>query len=182
MMDEQVGFNVTEEVEVGDLSDVKETRALTPQAQNVKVRIAKASTQETKDKDIKSLKLELRIVDGIPVHNEETGEAELKYINKPVFTGLIDLIYWADTTVKGRSGKNWWKNKQHLVGLKKFCQALVIDLAMVKINDDFLETLLERELLIDIGHEEETQLNPETGDRVKLGTFRERIKSFKKLS
>lgn len=180
MMDEQIGFNVTEEVQVGDLSDVKETRVLTPQAQNVRVRITKASTQENKDKDIRSLRLELRIVDGIPVHNQESGEAEMKYQNKPVFTGIMDLIYWADVSVKGRSAKQWWKSSQHLVGLKKFCQALDIDLKSVKVNDDFLETLLDRELLIDIGHEEETQLNQETGERVKLGTFRERIKAFKK--
>lgn len=180
MVEENVPFEVTDEVTVEDLSTVTEQRSITPASSNVKVRISKAASMESKDKDIKSLKLELRIVDGIEVMDKETGEAKMAYINKPLFTGIMDLVYWADTTVKGRSEKNWWKNKQHLVGLKKFCQALDIDIASIKVNDNFLTELLGKELLVDIQHEEDTAIDA-SGDRVKLGTFRERVRNFKKV-
>ena len=175
-----VPFDVGGEDIVGDLTEVKELRQIMPVCQNLKVRIAAASAQETKDKDIKSLKLQLRVVDGLEVTNPTTGETSLQYINKPLFTGMMDLVYWADLGVKGRMEKNWWRNRQHLVGLKKFLVALGLDLSNVKINDAFFETLLGRELLIDLKHEEDSSTDPQTGERVKLGTYRERISTWKK--
>lgn len=186
MSEENVPFEVTEQIEVGDLSDVKEQRQLTPVASKVKVRIAKASVQETKDKDIKSLKLELRIVDGIeaPVRDElgnPTGETKMAYQNKPLFTGIMDLVVWADVSVKGRSEKNWWKTKQYLVGFKGFLIAVGSDLKSVKVNDEFLSALIGAEVLVDIQHEEETAKD-EHGETVKLGTYRERLKNFRKVA
>lgn len=174
-------FDVTEPVDVQDLAEVKEERSLTPPAKGVKVRVSKASIQPTKDKDIKSLKVELRIVDGIPMPDKESGEIEMRYQNKPLFTGIMDLVIWADTTVKGRETKPWWQKKQHLVGLKQFCQALEIPLSGLQVNDEFLANLLGKELLIDIAHEEETVVN-EQGEREKTGTYRERLRNWKKVS
>lgn len=180
-MQEETPFSVTEEIIVGDLTDVKETKNILPVSQNVKVRIAKAAVMENKDKDIKSLKLELRIVDGIPVVDQESGETELKYANKPMFTGIMDLVLSANVDVKQRSTKDWWTTKQHQVGLKKFCQALDIDLATLKVNDEFLISLIGRELAVDISHEEETSM-AENGQRIKLGTYREKLRNWKKLA
>lgn len=177
-----VPFEVGGEDVVGDLTEVKELRQIMPVCQNLKVRIDKASAQETKDKDIKSLKLELRVVDGLEVVNPTTGETSLQYINKPLFTGIMDLVYWADLNVKGRMEKNWWRNRQHLVGLKKFLTALGMDLTAVKVNDALFEVLIGRELLIDLKHEEDTSNDPATGARVKLGTYRERISNWKKVA
>ena len=174
MSDDQVGFDVVDEVVVGDLTDVKEQRQVLPVAQRVKVRIAKAGTQATKDKDIKSLKLDLRIVDGILV-----GE-ELKYANKPLFTGLMDLVYWGDLSVKGRSEKTWWTSKQYLIEFKKFCLATGFDIKDVRINDDFFQIITGKEVLVDIQHEEETAVDPTSGERVKLGTFKERLRNWRK--
>jgi len=189
MTEEQVPFDVTEEEVVGDLTQVKEQRSLVPAASNVKMRIAKAGTQINKDKDIKSLKIEVRIVDGIevpvldPETNQPTGESRAMYINKPMFTGFMDLVYFGNPNT--RTGK-WWKTKQHLVQFKKFCDALGFDLKDIKVNDAFLNTIIDAEVLVDIQHEEETAetVDGNTGEktRKKLGTFRERLRNWKRLS
>lgn len=168
-------MEVPEEVIVGDLTDVVETKNILPVAQRVKMVIRKAETQATKAKDIKSLKLELRIVDGIA-----NAEGIPQYVNKPVFTGLMDLVYWGDLSVKGRDQKSWWTTKQYLIEFKKFCKALDLDLKEVKVNEDFLEALKDREICVDVQHEEETALDEATGQRVKLGTFKERLKNWRK--
>jgi hypothetical protein len=178
--EDDVPFNVENETLVGDLTEVKELRQIMPVCQNLKVRIAQAGSQETKDKDIRSLKLQMRVVDGLEVTNPTTGETSLQFINKPLFTGMMDLVYWADLGVKGRMEKNWWRNRQHLVGLKKFLVALGMDLTNFKVNDALFEALLGREILVDIKHEEDTSVDPQTGEKVKLGTYRERIANWKK--
>lgn len=169
-----VPFEIAEEVSVGDLTAVQQS--ITPQAQDVKVRIDKASVDMSKDKALKTLKVSLRVVEGIPVFNQETGENDLKFQNKPLFPGFMDLCIWADPTKKN---SQWYKNKQHLLGFKQFCQALDIDIKDVKVNDEFLMSLIGRELLVSIKHEEETVINA-SGEREKTGTLRERIHNFKK--
>ena len=181
MSEDDVPFNVGEEEAVMDLTEVKEIRQIMPVCQNLKVRINKASATQNKDKDIKSLKLELRVVDGLEVTNPTTGETSLQYINKPLFTGIMDLVYSADMSVKERSTKNWWKNNQHLVGLKKFLTALEIPLSGFKVNDALFETLMGKEVLIDLKHEEETSLDATNGERFKIGTYREKIANWKKV-
>lgn len=170
-----VPFDVVEEISVGDLTAVQQS--ITPQAQDVKVRIDKATVEPSKDKALKTLKTSLRVVDGIPVFNQETGENELKFQNKPLFPGFMDLVIWADPAKKT---SQWYKNKQHLLGLKQFCQALEIDIKDVKINDEFCSSLIGRELLCSIKHEEETTVDATTGERVKTGSLKERIHNFKK--
>jgi hypothetical protein len=169
-MTENVPFEVIDGVEVGDLTSVQ--TQIMPVAQNVKVRVAKATVDQSKDKALKSLKVQLQIVDGIMV-----GE-ELKYVNKPLFPSFMDLCIWADKDVKT---SNWYKEKQHLLGFKQFCQALEINIKeSINVNDEFLAALIGRELLVNITHEEETVVDPESGKRVKIGTLRERIRGFKK--
>lgn len=177
-MSEEVPFDVVEEVVVGDLTEVKEQRSVVPPTQGVKVRIAKAGVQENKDKDIKGLKLETRIVDGIEVLDTESGVTEIKYQNKPLFTNLMDLCFSANPQTRN---SNWWQTKQHLVNFKKFCIALDLPLNGLKVNDEFLQSLLGRELLVDVTHEEEQVLDSTTGKYVGTGTFRERLKNWKKV-
>lgn len=55
-------FDVQDEINVGDLTDVKEDRQLVPVSKAVKVRISKAGIMENKDKDLKGIKAEVRIV------------------------------------------------------------------------------------------------------------------------
>lgn len=173
------GFEVTEETEVQDLTEVKEQRTLVPATKDVKFVIYNASTQASKDKSIKSLKLELQIVDGIEVFNPETQEKEIKFIGRKMFTGFMDLVYWADMTKAGRTDSDWWKNNQHLVGFKQLCMALGISLAGIKVNDKFVTELVGRNVLATITHEEDTAVD-EKGARQKTGVFRERLKFWKK--
>ena len=44
MSDDQVGFDVTDEVVIADMTEVKEQRSVLPVAQRVKMRISKASS------------------------------------------------------------------------------------------------------------------------------------------
>lgn len=179
---DNVPFEVMDNYEVQDLTDVKAEKNLMPVTKNLKVRIDKASTQMNKAKDIYSLKLELRVVDGIEQTNPETGETKVAYINKPLFTGIMDLVYGAkDSSTRDKAGKHWWKNGQHLVEFKNFCKALDISLTGIKINDEFLSNLIGKEVLIDIVHEAETA-NDAEGNRVVTGDFREKIKNFKKVA
>lgn len=176
---EEVGFDVTEEIVVGDLSEVKEQKFIVPATANVKVRIQKASVAVNKDKDVKFLKLELRIAEGIL--NEEGIP---QYVNKPMFTNTGNpaegLVIWADTTVKGRDQKDWWKNRQYQIECVKFLKALDFPIKPApNVTDEFLQSLLGREVLVDIQHEEETAKN-ESGEYVGLGTYKERLRNFKK--
>lgn len=174
-MSEDNPIEVIDEVTVGDLTEVRQE--IMPVAQNVKVRINTASVDVSKDKALKSLKVGLKIVDGIAIQNAQTGDLEFKYQNKSLFPGFMDLCIWADPAVKNSA---WYKNKQHLMGFKQFCQALQIELKDVKVNDEFCSALIGRELLVNIKHEKETVLNQETGKREETGSLRERIGGFKR--
>lgn len=171
----EVPFEVTDEVVVGDLTAVQQ--AITPVAQNILVRIAKATVKTSESKDLKSLSVELKVVEGIPVVNQESGETELKFQNKSLFPGFMDLCVWANPATKNTQ---WYKNQQHLLGFKQFAQALGLEIKDIRINDEFLSTLVGQELRISIKHEEETAINPESGKREKTGLLRERIYGFKK--
>lgn len=177
---------MTEQYDVQDLSEVKADKNLLPPTKNLRVRIEKAATQANNDKDIHSLKLELRIVDGIP-----NNEGVMQYVNKPMFTGIMDLVYGAklDAPNKGRESSKWWKNSQHLVEFKNFCKALDIPLSGIKVNDEFLSDLIGREVLVDVVHEADTVADP-TGavgangkvKKVKTGEFREKLKNWKRAA
>lgn len=176
-----MSFDVTKEYDVQDLTDVKADKSLFPATKGLKVRIQTAGPQTNKDKDIYSIKLELRVVDGIEQTNPETGETKMAYVNKPLFTGLLDLVYGADMSVKDRANNKWWKNNQHLVEFKNFCKALDLPLAGLKINDDFYGDLIGKEILVDVTHEAETA-NDSEGKKVKTGEFREKLRNWKKVS
>lgn len=180
---EAVPFEVNEETLVGDLSDVKEIRQIVPIAQGVKFRIANAKVITDQKRGsvelptLKSLGLELRIVDGIPVQDPDSNEVEMKYKNKPLFTGLMDLCFWADPEVKT---SQWYKNRQHLVGFKKFLQALGFELAGVRVNDAFLSMLKDLEIAADIRHREETAWDETKGEYIAIGTYKEQLVNWRK--
>jgi len=175
-MEDNVPFQVIEEVLVQDLNEVREE--VMPQAQNVLVRIDKATVKVNEAKDLKSLNLELAIVEGIPTVDQTTGEEKLLYAGKKLFPGFMDLCVWANPETRT---SNWFKQKQHLLGFKAFCQALEIDLSAVKVNDEFLTGLLGRELLVNIVHQEDT-VKDEQGKKHKTGKISTRIAGFKKAA
>jgi len=175
----EVPFDVVPEYEVQDLTDVKQERDLFPVTSGLRVRINNAASQTNKDKDIFSLKLDLRPVDGIQVTDPESGETTAKYINKPIFTSIMDLVYGADLSVKDRSSNKWWKNSQHLVEFKNFCTALDIPVKGIKVNDDFFSNLLGKEVLVNVLQEADSKKD-ENGKKVMLGTFSQKLKGWRK--
>lgn len=174
MSNVQEGFEVVDSFEVADLTDVKAEQNLFPVTKDLLVRIDKAATQMNKNKNIYALKLELRTVNETPVADGKVLKA-----NYPIFNSLMDLVYGAKMDVDGRADNRWWKNQQHLVEFKNFCKALDIPLTGIKINDEFLNNLLGREVLVSVMHETEKVAN-EAGDKVPTGNFSQKLKNWKK--
>ena len=168
------GFEVVDQFEVQDLTDVKAEKNLFPVVKDMKVRINKAALQTNKDKDIYALKLELRVVDGIP-----NADGEIGRVNQPIFNSLMDLVYGANTEVKGRDTNKWWKNKQHLVEFKNFVTALGLPLSGIKVNDEFLSNMIGQEVLVSVKHEAETTTDDQ-GNKVKTGDFQQKLYGWKK--
>jgi len=184
MTEEANPIEVTEPVVIEDMTDVKEQRSLMPVTSKLKVRVNNLAIQISKGMDIKWLSGRLDVVDGIESTNQETGMTEMKYINKPIFLNPMDLAIWAapekaDPATNPKSHE-WFKKKQYLVEFKKFLVALGVDVKTPPtINDDWLISLKGRELLVDIQHSEDTAVDQTTGERKKLGTFRERLRNWK---
>lgn len=177
-----VPFEVVDEVVITDLADVKESRPVLPVTPNVLFTINKVSLVEgtlikgeksaSNPVITKSLNIELRLVEGIL--DAESGE--MKYVNFPLFTRLF---VWADLNVKT---SNWWKAKQHLVGFKQLCMALGINLAEVRINDEWLSSLLGRQVRANILVKPEQIKSPETGEYVNVpDSFVNEVKFFKSV-
>ena len=170
----EVPFDVTEEFDVQDLTDVKADKNLFPATKDLLVRVNKASTQMNKNKNIYSLKLELRTVNETPM-----ADGKVIKVDYPIHTSIMDLVYGADMGVDGRSENKWWTRSQHLVEFKNFCKALDIPLSGIKVNDSFLADLLGREVLVTVAHEAE-KITDETGKKVATGEFNQKLRNWKK--
>lgn len=166
-MNEEI-FQVTDEIEVGDLSAVQEQ--ILPKANGVRVQIVKAAVRPSKDGGLKSLNVQVKFIEGIQI------EGEAKFIGKTEFTGLMDLIVWAAPEKSAAS--DWYKNGQHLLGFKQFLLALGESVSPApKVNDEWLAGLAGRECLVNIVHEANSSMVD--GARVKDGTFVARFKNWK---
>jgi len=143
-------FNVNEEDQVEDLTDVKEDRGVVPASSQVMLKLNKVSKRvlaKRAKEDVspdnpavaKFVSLEVRIVEGFLV------QGEMKYRNKPLFQ---DVQYWANAEEKT---SDWYKRKQHLVQFKHFLVALGYDPSNPPaVGDKFLTEILERLVLGDI--------------------------------
>lgn len=156
-MFENEGFSVNEDVVVGDLTEVKEEKQLVPPAKRVKLQVKKANIQTSKDNAYRWLNLQLQIVDGI----DTTGS----YKGKVVFG---KVCFFADMAKYGE--KDYFKKKQHLIGLKQLLEAVSADLASVKIGDEFLQTLVGQMVLADIT---QTKGNDDFGPDNEVKNYRE---------
>jgi len=154
---EQEGFEVVDEVLVEDLTNVKEEKQLVPPAKKVKLMIKKAEIKASKDDAYRWLNLQLQIVDGL--------DSEGAYKGKVVFG---KVVFFADMVKYGE--KDYFKKKQHLIGLKQLLQAIGADLASVKINDTLLQGLTNQVVLADIL---QTKGNDEFGPDNEVKNYRE---------
>lgn len=199
-----VGFNVNEEVVVHDLENWKDDAGVVPKAQGVRVRLVKPEIRVSyKDNGktalpkgspdnpwaFKYLNFQCAILDGIETdmldeEGKPTGQKELKYKNKVVFPGRMDLVFAHNPEVKN---SEWWNGRKYLGGFKSLCTALGMNLKEVRVGDAFLEQVKDREVLIDIEHEEQQDLKDvkqadgtTKKEYVSNGTFKERVRKFTK--
>lgn len=137
------GFQVTEEVAVGDLSE--QQGGVMEAASRVPFVIRKASVRTQEDKEsgtwtVKRLAVEAAIgplgVDG-----------EGKFANKVLFPEFVLTFNSADFPDKFSS--NWWQ-KEARFPLKQFLRALGRDITSVRVNDEFLIGLQNEEFVADI--------------------------------
>jgi len=154
---QQEGFNVQEDVVVDDLTNVQEEKQLVPPAKKVKLLVKKAEIKASKDNAYRWINLQLQIVDGI----DEAGS----YKNKVVFG---KICFYADMAVYGE--KDFFKKKQHLIGLKQFITAIGADLAHITINDSFLTSIVNQMVLADIT---QTKGNTEFGPDNEVKNYKE---------
>lgn len=170
-------IDVTEEVEVGDLSTQQGGDAIDP-AKNVRFEIRKATVrpQQSKDADTwqrKFLSLDLVATEGV----DEEG----KYRGKHFFQ---DLLLVANTTDYPELDTDHYKNKARF-DTKVFLKAMGFDPAKPpKVNDDFLVGLTGREVVADIKRTEMRSATGETDAKGKAiwkgnGEFKNEIKNFR---
>ena len=112
-------------------------------------------------------------IDKLDDDGNPTGEKEMKFKNSILFPSRMDLIFSHNPAVKE---SDWWKNRSYAVGFKQFCQAQKFDLKEVRINDAFLSLIKDKEVLVDIEHEEEQE--QKEGKWVGKGTFKERLRNW----
>lgn len=181
-----------DEVVLQDLDAVQEQKQVLPVANGVRVKIKKATVRkslEDNSKDAvegpenrwayKYLNVSFTIVDGISVpilddNGNPTGESEIKYKNKILFSNRMDFVFTHNPDVKTTQ---WWKDKQYIFGFRSLAKALGFELKELKINDAFLAEIEGKELLIDIGQEEEQE--KKDGEWVGKGTFRNVIRNLR---
>lgn len=150
--DENEGFDVNDEIEVGDLSNVKEQRLLIPPTQNVLLEITKSGLEAFKEGAYKNISMTLKIVDGIEsqIATEEGFETTTKYKNARLFARVC---CYADPEIYT---KDFFKNKQHLMELKRLMVACGRDITTTKVNDGLFVDMIGMQVMGNIGIEKGT--------------------------
>ena len=54
------------------------------------------------------------------------------------------------------------------------------DTLLGQLRDEFVAELIGKELLVDVVHEAQTNMDASTGERTKTGEFKEKLKGWKK--
>lgn len=178
-MEEQTQFG---EINLGDMTGLKEIKDVLPAASGVRVRIDKASIKDNKYEDQpitkKYLNLQLRIVDGISFVDAQ-GEAQTKYKNKVVFTNNKDLPVWVDTNHEFYKGDKFVKGA-YLIPLRQFLIAVGVDPKAVKIDEALLASLQGVELEVDVAQNQKKSKDSE-GNWIATGEFENLFRNWKKV-
>lgn len=170
--DDEPPFDVTEDLDVGDLSD--QEGGVLPPATRVIGTIKKASVKRSlldnkySERDdnpwtFKYLHLEIKIGDdGI--------DGEGTYAGKVMFTSMMDIVLTYNEAACKRkfesnpknAGKkfnaHWW-SKEARFGAKQFFTALNGSAQNIKVNDDALLAMLEQSIMFDIKREKDGSSN-----------------------
>jgi hypothetical protein len=169
------GFDITDEIDVGDLSTQQGNDVIEP-AKRVRFEIRKVSVRPyQKDGESswrkKFLALDLVIVDGV---NEEG-----KYKGKHMFQ---DLLLVANTQDYPELDTENYRTKARF-DTKVFLKAMGFDPGKPpRINDDFLIELTGREVIADITRREIQSPPPEGQTKwVSTGEYRNEVKNFRSV-
>ena len=124
-----------EEVDVGDLSDVKDTPPLIPPTKNVKLIIKRISPRQSEDAKWRWINLGLQLVDGIG----EEGKYKNMYVNSK------NIAYYAD--------KEQYPNGFRQGPLAELQRAT--NTIGSKINNDWIDAIRDTIILAEIKQEED---------------------------
>lgn len=144
---EEVGFQVSEEVSVGDLTD--QQGGVLEAASKVPFTIRKASVRTQDDKESGKWSVKRLVVEAAIGPLGVDGEG--KYANKVLFPEFVLTFNSADFPEKFAS--NWWQ-KEARFPLKQFLRALGREITQVRVNDEFLIGLQNEEFIADIKRKE----------------------------
>lgn len=141
--DADEGFQVQEEVSVGDLSD--QQGGVMEAVAKVPFTIRKASVRTQEDKDTKTWTVKRLSVEAAIGPLGVDGEG--KFANKVLFPEFVLTMNTTDFPEKFSS--SWWQ-KEARFPLKQFLKALNRDITQVRVNDEFLIGLQNEEFVADI--------------------------------
>jgi hypothetical protein len=163
-------FSVTDEVDVGDLSD-QQGGVLEPAAK-VHFHIKKASVRIAEDKDTRTWMVKRLVVEA--QIGPEGVDGEGKYARKVLFPELVLTFNSKDFPDTYKSP--WWQNEARYP-TKQFLKAMGEDVTSVRVNDDFLTSLIGREFIADIKRREiKTKVN---GKYEGTGDFKNELSNFR---
>lgn len=139
------GFQVVDEVEVEDLTNVKDERPLLPTTTNVKLEIKALKPGASEDNKYRWITPRFALVDGLG--------ADGKYKNMNVFGENIcyfaDSVKYIEESTKPKS-KEFFVKKGHLIALKFLLLACNKPVVGTKINDELLNELVGTQLIATI--------------------------------
>lgn len=168
------GFDVTEEVDIGDVS-TQEGNDVIEKAARVRFEIRKASVRDYTKKEESEWRKKFLALDLAVSSDGVDGEG--KYANKHFFQ---DLLLIANTSSFPELDTENYKTKGRF-DLKVFLKAMGYDPAKPpKVNDDFLTDLVGREVIADITKREIQNPPAEPGGKwVGTGEYKNEIKNFR---
>jgi hypothetical protein len=141
--EDHVPFDVTEEVEVEDLSE--QQGGVVDKATRVSFEIRKSTTRVTEDKDTKKWMVKKLALDVVIGTDGIDGEG--KYAGAHLFPEFILTMNTKDFPDKYSS--DWWKTKSRYP-TKMFFKAMRLGQEGVKVNDEFHTALVSRGFIADI--------------------------------
>lgn len=169
--DNDPGFQVNEEVSVGDLSD--QQGGVLEAASKVGFIIRKASVRTQEDKDTKVWSVKRLSVEAAIGPLGVDGEG--KFANKVLFPEFVLTFNSTDFPEKFSSA--WWQ-KEARYPLKQFLKALNRDITQVRVNDEFLIGLANEEFIADIKRVE-IKTKGDDGKYHGSGDFKNELANFR---
>jgi hypothetical protein len=165
------GFQVQEEVAVGDLSE--QQGGVMEAVAKVPFTIRKASVRTQEDKETSTWSVKRLVVEAAIGPLGVDGEG--KFANKVLFPEFVLTFNSADFPEKFSS--NWWQREARFP-LKQFLKAIGRDITSVRVNDEFLIGLQNEEFVADIKRKE-IQTKGEDGKWHGTGDFKNELANFR---